>query len=71
MLQLDGKQKVVFLLFYSSIIYHVAQIMKAKSMDMPRYITFSGNGSRVISVLSDDKSLLEKFTKLIFEKIMN
>lgn len=69
MLQLDEKQKVVFLLFYSSIIYHVAQIMKAKQMDMPRYITFSGNGSRVVSVLSDDKKLLGKFTKLIYEKV--
>lgn len=69
MLQLDEKQKVVFLLFYSSIIYHVAQIMKAKRMEMPRYITFSGNGSKVVSILSDDKKLLEKYTKLIYEKI--
>lgn len=69
MLQLDENQKVVFLLFYSSIIYHVAQIMKAKKMAMPRYITFSGNGSRIISVLSDDRKLLEKYTKLIYEKV--
>ena len=36
---------------------------------MPRLITFSGNGSKVINVLSTDKSVLESFTKLIFRKI--
>jgi len=69
MLQLDEKQKVVFLIFYSSIIYHVAHIMKSKRLDMPRYITFSGNGSRVISILTDDCKLLEKYTRLIYEKV--
>lgn len=69
MLQLDDRQKVVFLLFFSSIIYHVARIMNARQMNMPRYISFSGNGSRVISILTEDSKLLEKFTKLIFEKV--
>lgn len=69
MLQADSKQKIVFVFFYAAIIYHLANIMKAKGMPMPRHITFSGNGSKVIQILTPDADLLAKFTKLIFEKI--
>ena len=69
LLQLDTKQKVVFLVFYVAILYHLANLMKAKGIDIPRHIAFSGNGSKVISVLSTDKKTLEKFTQLIFAKI--
>lgn len=68
-LGLDDNFKIVFLLFYSAIIYHVANIMKFKNMDMPRYLTFSGNGSKVISILTNDEKLLAKYTKLIFSKV--
>jgi hypothetical protein len=69
MLQVDDKQKIVFIFFYAAIIYHLAHIMKAKNMPMPRHIAFSGNGSRVIQILTTDNSLLVSFTKLIFENI--
>lgn len=69
LLSLDDNQKVVFLIFYAAIIYHLASIMRAKEMQMPRYLTFSGNGAKVISVLSPDTKILANFTKLIFEKI--
>lgn len=69
LLQLDENQKIVFLLFYSALIYHVAKLMKAKDLQMPRFITFSGNGSKVISILSSDNELLATYTKLIFEKV--
>jgi hypothetical protein len=69
LLQLDENQKIVFLLFYSALIYHVAKLMKAKDLQMPRFITFSGNGSKVISILSSDNTLLATYTKLIFEKV--
>jgi hypothetical protein len=69
MLQRDEKHKLIFLIFYVAIIYHLAHIMKAKEFAMPRHITFSGNGSKVIQVLTTDNRLLENFTKLIFEKI--
>ena len=67
-LKKDEKQKLIFVLFYASIIYHLAKIMKAKGMNMPRHITFSGNGSRVIPVIAE-KTVLEDFTRLIIEKI--
>lgn len=69
MLLLDTKYKIVFIMFYSAIIYHLAKIMKAKGEDMPRHIAFSGNGSKVIRILTSSDTTLEKFTKIIFEKV--
>ena len=68
-LQLDSKQKISFLIFYCAIIYHLAKIMKAKELEMPRHIGFSGNGAKVINILTTDRNLLEKLSKMIFEKI--
>ena len=69
MLLLDTKYKIVFIIFYSAIIYHLAKIMKAKGEEMPRHIAFSGNGSKVIRILTPSDTTLEKFTKKIFEKV--
>jgi len=68
-LQLDTTQKITFLIFYCAIIYHLAQIMKAKKLEMPRHIGFSGNGSKTVKILTEDSKLLETLTKKIFEKI--
>lgn len=67
----DGDLKIVFVLFYTAIIYHLAKLMKQNEFDAPRYITFSGTGSKVISILDSSNRMnsLQKFTKLIFEKI--
>ncbi|ADQ80183.1 hypothetical protein Palpr_2046 [Paludibacter propionicigenes WB4] len=70
-LQADDKQKIVFLFFYVAIIYHLVHLMKAKDIPMPRHITFSGNGSKMIQILTTNTRLLENFTKMIFEKIYN
>lgn len=67
MLQRDDKHKITFILFYTAIIYHVACIMKGKNHKMPRYIAFSGNGSKVVPIVSEDKALMSDFTKRIFE----
>ena len=69
MLADDKKGKYAIILFYVAIIYHIANIMKAKDYPMPRHITFSGNGSNILSILSTNNSTLERFTKIIFEKI--
>ncbi|MDR3140787.1 MAG: hypothetical protein LBU37_03550 [Tannerellaceae bacterium] len=70
MLKDDNNQKIVFLLFYAAIIYHTAQIMKAKGSSMPRHLTFSGNGSRIVDVVGK-KEMLEKIATLIFEKVFD
>ena len=69
MLADDKKGKYAIILFYVAIIYHIANIMKAKGYPMPRHITFSGNGSKILSILSTNESTLERFTKIVFEKI--
>jgi hypothetical protein len=69
MLKKDVDQKLVFVLFYSALIYHTAQIMKAKNMGLPRHIAFSGNGSRIVNIIADKKVLAE-LSKCIFEKVV-
>jgi hypothetical protein len=69
MLLRDSDYKIVFIIFYTAIIYHLAQIMKSSEMQMPRHIAFSGNGSKVVRILSSSNNTLEKFTKVIFEKV--
>ena len=69
-LQEDEDFKIVFIVFYTAIIYHIAQIIKSLGLDVPRHISFSGNGSKVIRVITSDTKLLTKYTKLIFEKIL-
>lgn len=71
MLADDKRGKYVVILFYVAMMYHIANIMKAKGFDMPRHITFSGNGSKVLNVLDADKEskTLARFSKLIFEKV--
>lgn len=70
LLQEDENFKIVFIVFYTSIIYHIAQITKVLGLDVPRHISFSGNGSKVIRVITTDSKILAKYTKLIFEKVL-
>ena len=65
----DNSQKIVFYIFYSAIMYHIAHLMKAKELSVPTNIAFSGNGSKVISVLSPVKESLEILTTKIFSLV--
>lgn len=68
MLKRDSEQKIVFVVFYAAIIYHSAQIMKAKGLDLPRHIAFSGNGSKIVNTLGG-KDVISEFSKSIFENV--
>ena len=70
-LQNDTKFKIVFVIFYTAIIYHIAQIVKAKGLKVPRHIAFSGNGSKIISIISSDPKILSKYTKIVFEQVLD
>ena len=70
-LQNDSKFKIVFIIFYTAIIYHIAQLVKIKKLNLPRHIAFSGNGSKIISIISPDNKIISKYTKLIFEKVLD
>lgn len=65
----DNSQKIVFYIFFSAIMYHIAHLMKAKGLSVPTNIAFSGNGSKVISVLSTVNESLEALTTKIFSLI--
>lgn len=69
-LQNDTKFKIVFILFYVAIIYHIAQIVKVKGLKTPRHIAFSGNGSKIINIITSDTKILSEFTKIIFEEVL-
>ncbi|SJZ77596.1 Ppx/GppA phosphatase family protein [Chitinophaga eiseniae] len=71
MLEQHQEFKIVFVLFYAAIIYHVARLMKTKGLPIPEYITFSGNGSKVIKLASsgDNLNTLLAYTKMIFADI--
>jgi len=72
-LMMNSDFKIVFVTFYTAIIYHVAKLMKAKSITLPRYITFSGTGSKVINIADSSIKLdaLTELTELIFKEIFN
>lgn len=69
-LQDDEDFKIVFITFYTALIFHIAQIIKALGLDVPRHISFSGNGSKIISVITTDARSLVRYTKLVFEKVL-
>jgi len=65
----DEDVKIVFLYFYSAIIYHIAKLMKLKKVVLPTYLIFSGTGSKVLSVITTDMTILAKLSTLIFENV--
>ncbi|MGH1386873.1 hypothetical protein [Kordia sp.] len=69
----DEELKIVFLTFFSSIIYHIAKLMKHNNLEYPEEILFSGTGSKVIFITSGTRNLnkLHKLTTLIFSKVYN
>lgn len=69
----DADLKIVFLLFYSAIIYHIAKLMKLKSLDIPRTILLSGNGSKVFNIAEGVAGFerLELIAQAIFKDVFN
>jgi hypothetical protein len=66
----DSDFKIIFLLFYSSIIFHIAELMKEKGFKSPRNIVFSGTGSKTLQILDSDTDKCPFLTKL-FKAIFN
>jgi hypothetical protein len=65
----DTDMKVVITLFYASILYHIAKLMKAENIIFPRYITFSGTGSKILNLIGGDNTL-NKLSQTIFDDIL-
>ena len=67
----DEDLKIIFIYFYSAIIYHIADLMKIKKIELPKHIVFSGTGSKVLNVITSDLKILVNFSKTIFENVYN
>lgn len=63
--------RIIFYLHYTSIIYHIAQLIKHLGMETPRYFCFSGKGSLYLKLLSGGPNMLvvERLTKAILRKV--
>lgn len=63
----DGKPalRLVLYLHYSSIVYHLVQLIEAHGLALPRYLTFTGRGSQYLSMLGSSSRLIS-FTKMLF-----
>lgn len=51
--------------------YHIAQIVKYKGLDLPRHISFSGNGSKILRAITPNAKHLALYTKKVFEQILD
>ncbi|MGN7986146.1 hypothetical protein ACTJKC_02340 [Pedobacter sp. 22226] len=62
----DADIKIVFLYFYAAKIYHVAQVMRKKDIALPSNVIFSGNGSKVLNIISSNPVRLAELASEIF-----
>lgn len=67
----DEDLKIIFIYFYAAIIYHIADLMKRKQIELPKHIVFSGTGSKILNVITSDFKILANLSKAIFENIYN
>jgi len=70
-LNADEDLKIIFLYFYCSLVYHVAELMKKENLELPQKILFSGTGSKILAIIDSDErsSNLSKISERIFEKV--
>ena len=71
LLRSDEQSKIIFLFFYAAIIYHLAHLMQALKLPVPRFITFSGTGSKVLNIIDNNLDLknLTAYTNVIFSDV--
>lgn len=68
----DKDYRIVFLYFYTAIIYHVAQWLKYYEQPAPKNFIFSGTGSKILNILDTNRfKILMPYTKQILESIFN
>jgi hypothetical protein len=49
--------QLIYLLYFSSIVYHLAQVTKSLGIEAPNFLSFTGNGSKIIQALGKDDIL--------------
>jgi len=66
----DGNRKIIFIYFYATLIYFVAQMMHQRGLQKPRSVMFSGTGSKVLEIIGKQRDL-DLITQAIFERVYN
>lgn len=64
---------MVILIYYMAIAYYAAQVTRMHHLTEPRYIGFSGNGSKIFDIFLDNpvsKKRLVDITQKIFEHVL-
>ena len=64
----DGNRKIIFIYFYSALIYYVASVMHRHHLEKPRSVMFSGTGSKVLEIVGSQRDI-DQLTQAIFERI--
>lgn len=54
-----------------AILYHVAQVLKEKNMEIPSTVTFSGMGSKYLHMISSNNSDIEDIVKQMLSTFIN
>lgn len=69
----DTELKIIFLLFYTSQIYHVAQLLKSKNIAIPHTFIFSGTASKLLAVVdsSNNQKSLQKIISLVLNQVFD
>lgn len=72
MLSEDKDYKILVLYFYTTIIYHVVNLIQnnPEIQELPKNIVFSGTGSKILSILTKNESRLSEYTQIVFEKVL-
>lgn len=65
----DNDLKIVFLYFYCAKVYHIAKLMQINEIDLPTNLIFSGNGSKILTIITPNQKLIADITKNIFAKV--
>ena len=55
-LKTDADFKIIFLLFYVSQLYHIAQLLKKKNIPVPGVISFSGTASKLLTIIDSSSN---------------
>lgn len=64
----DGVRKIIFIYFYVTLIYYVANMMKRRALAKPRSVMFSGTGSKVLDIVGGQRDL-DLITQAVFERV--
>lgn len=66
----DSHMKLPVLIFYYSILYHVVKTVEQHGISTPRFITFSGKGSKIVELLGNENQI-KRLTRHVVSHINN